>query len=62
MARGRCDSTVAAKAIVATMSRSSTPTISYGARRPETATTPKAETMKSLSATGSIRAPNAEDP
>ena len=48
--------------MVATMSRSRTPTISSGASRPETATTPKADAMKSLSATGSITLPSADAP
>ena len=57
MARGRCETKVATNATVATMSRSSTPTISYGSSRPLNATTPNAEAMNSLSATGSITVP-----
>src|SRR5262245_52267510 len=44
------------------MSRTNTPATSYHSRRPENATTPKAQAMNSLSAIGSRIAPNADDP
>src|SRR5512146_89323 len=62
MALARRVTAVTTKATVATMSRSSTPTTSYQASCPEKAPTPKAEAMKSLSATGSSTAPSRDDP
>ena len=53
---------VATNAIVATISRSKAPTISYHSRRPLNATTPNADAMNSLSATGSMTGPNLELP
>src|SRR5512143_218410 len=62
MALARRVTAVTTKATVATMSRRSAPTTSYQANCPEKATTPKAEAMKSLSATGSSTTPSLDDP